>query len=213
LDFRLLAPTVLASSAPAATVVDALRANGYLPALEDSTGAVMVVRAPVKRAPEGHPQAVPPPPAAAGGISGAGGGGQDLEALVQRLRTEASKPAVLPANVVPLPGLRPEPSGDGPTGAPFFVPESPDLPDRPSHIAATWEAIVDLLEWAYEEDWMVRIEHASPKGVTVQVNAAVLEMEGSQVIVGVPPAFRPQSLAVSRIRWVRALTEAEEDML
>ena len=210
LDFRLLAPTVLASSAPAAAVIDALRANGYLPALEDSTGAVMVVRAPVRRAPIGHPQAVPPPPAAAGGTSGGGGAGPDLGALVQRLRAEANKPAAVAARVVPLPGLRPQPGRSYSDGAPFVV---PDPAERPSHIAATWDAIVDVLEWAYEEEWMVRIEHTSPKGVTGQLNAAVLEVEGSQVIVALPPAFRPQSLAVSRIRWVRVLTEAEEEIL
>jgi hypothetical protein len=220
LDFRLLAPTDLASSAPAATVIEALRANGYLPALEDSTGAVMVIRAPVLRAPAGHPRPSPPLPAAAGESGGGGGrgvggssgghGGPDLNALVKRLRAEASKPPVGPAKVVPLPGLRPEPNWTGSTASPSVV---PDAADRPSHIAATWEGIVELLEWAYEEDWMVRIEHANPNGVKTQLNAAVLAMEGSQVIVAPPPAFRPQSLAVSRIGWVRVLTEAEEEIL
>ena len=130
--------------------------------------------------------------------------------MVQRLRAEANKPAVVAARVVPLPGVGPQPHGSGNHRAPFVVPEPAE---RPSHIASDWEAIVELLEWAYEEEWMVRIEHTSAQGVTGQLNAAVFEMDGSQVIVAPSPGFRPQALALSRIRWVRVLTEAEEELL
>jgi hypothetical protein len=51
LRLRPLADTVLVSEQPVAQVLDALRSAGYSPVERDATGATVVARAPVRRAP------------------------------------------------------------------------------------------------------------------------------------------------------------------
>jgi hypothetical protein len=51
LGLRLLADTVLVSDRPVAEVLEALRAAGYSPVEEDATGATVITKAPVRRAP------------------------------------------------------------------------------------------------------------------------------------------------------------------
>ena len=264
LELRSLAPTVLVSSAPPETIIEALRAAGYLPALEDSTGALVITRAPKLRAPAGHPIVSGPfGGGGAGGLGLAGGsvssgvrpggsglaggsvssgvrpgglglaggsvssGSQDLAGLVRRLRASAppAKEAGRPARPSPAPPpwssskVPPPPPRPSPVAAAspaITYPQSDlldDLAPRPSKIAKTAVAIDGLLTLACDEQWLVRIEYVSQKGRIQQVNAMVGDLDGSHVTVGVLPDCHTQTLAKGRIRWVRVLTDAEEELL
>jgi hypothetical protein len=84
LEMRLLAPTVAVSQAPISEVLAALRTAGFAPAAEDSTGAIVDIRARGARVPApAHRRAPrqPTPPA-----------GQTLSAIVAVLRKVASQP-------------------------------------------------------------------------------------------------------------------------
>jgi hypothetical protein len=62
LHLRLLADTVLVSDHPVAEVLEALRAAGYSPVEQDATGATVITRAPVRRAPTPAAEQWPGPP-------------------------------------------------------------------------------------------------------------------------------------------------------
>jgi hypothetical protein len=222
LDLQQLAPTVLASSLGPEAVVDVLRAIGYLPAVEDRTGAVVITRPERRRAAHGHPDPAHghADPAWRGPWAGSGGARgsrpPDLTTLVRRLRKPApsppksQKPAPSPRSIsraaplAPITPLRPGlPSFDG----------LPDAPERPTEIAATWGTITELLSLARDEDYLVRLEYVDSRGRTSQVNAAVLEFAGAGVVLAVMPKFKPLAMTVGRIRWARMLTEAEEELL
>lgn len=84
-EMRLLAPTVAVSQAPIAEVLAALRAAGFAPAAEDSTGAIVDIRARGARvpAPTGRRRAYRPPTPTT----------QTLSAIVAVLRKVAASPA------------------------------------------------------------------------------------------------------------------------
>ncbi|MGV0716161.1 helicase-associated domain-containing protein [Mycolicibacterium sp. XJ662] len=84
-ELRSLAPTVAVSQAPIAEVLAALRAAGFAPAAEDSTGAIVDIRARGARvpAPSGRRRAYRPPTPTA----------QTLGAIVAVLRKVAATPA------------------------------------------------------------------------------------------------------------------------
>lgn len=62
LGLRLLADTVLASEHPVAEVLETLRSAGYSPVEQDTTGATVITRAPVRRAPTPAAEQWPGPP-------------------------------------------------------------------------------------------------------------------------------------------------------
>ncbi|WP_123023481.1 helicase-associated domain-containing protein [Mycolicibacterium stellerae] len=84
LEMRLLAPTVAVSQAPISEVLAALRTAGFAPAAEDSTGAIVDIRARGARVPVPAQRRAPrqptPPP------------GQTLNAIVAVLRKVAATP-------------------------------------------------------------------------------------------------------------------------
>ena len=84
LEMRLLAPTVAVSQAPISEVLAALRDSGFAPAAEDSTGAIVDLRARGARVPapprRRAPRLAPPPTS------------QTLGAIVAVLRKVASAP-------------------------------------------------------------------------------------------------------------------------
>ncbi|RDH78920.1 DNA-binding protein [Mycolicibacterium moriokaense] len=84
LEMRLLAPTVAVSQAPISEVLAALRTAGFAPAAEDSTGAIVDIRARGARVPtpanRRAPRALAPPT------------GQTLSAIVAVLRKVAATP-------------------------------------------------------------------------------------------------------------------------
>lgn len=86
LEMRLLAPTVAVSQAPISEVLGALRAAGFAPAAEDSTGAIVDIRARGTRvpAPPGRRRSYRPMPTPTS---------QTLAAIVAVLRKVASTPS------------------------------------------------------------------------------------------------------------------------
>jgi predicted DNA-binding transcriptional regulator YafY len=90
LELRLLAATVAVSQAPIADVLAGLRDAGFAPAAEDSSGAIVDLRARGSRvhaAPHRRAHRPMPTPAA-----------QTLEAVVAALRKVAAAPAVMPVD-------------------------------------------------------------------------------------------------------------------
>ncbi|MHA6619463.1 helicase-associated domain-containing protein [Pseudonocardia sp. DLS-67] len=69
LGLRLLADTVLVSDRPVAEVLQALRSAGYSPVEQDTSGATVITRAPVRRAPAPAAQQWPGTPADVGAIA------------------------------------------------------------------------------------------------------------------------------------------------
>ncbi|MEB3022889.1 helicase-associated domain-containing protein [[Mycobacterium] crassicus] len=84
LGLRLLAPTVAVAQAPIADVLTALRAAGFAPAAEDSTGTIVDIRARGVR--------VPTPAERRSHRTSGGPSGESLTALVRVLRTVTSAP-------------------------------------------------------------------------------------------------------------------------
>ncbi|OBK74969.1 helicase-associated domain-containing protein [Mycobacterium sp. 1274761.0] len=84
LELRLLAPTVAVSQAPISEVLAALRTAGFAPAAEDSTGAIVDIRARGMRVPVPTHRRVPRQPAPPTG--------QTLGAIVAVLRKVAAQP-------------------------------------------------------------------------------------------------------------------------
>jgi hypothetical protein len=84
LEMRLLAPTVAVSQAPISEVLAALRTAGFAPAAEDSTGAIVDIRARGARVPAPAYRRAPRAPTPAPG--------QTLSAIVAVLRKVAATP-------------------------------------------------------------------------------------------------------------------------
>ena len=83
LEMRLLAPTVAVSQAPISEVLAALRSAGFAPAAEDSSGAIVDIRARGARVPPPAHRRVPRPLTAPA---------QTLSAIVAVLRKVAATP-------------------------------------------------------------------------------------------------------------------------
>lgn len=90
LGLVLVAPTVLSSTADAATTVQALRAAGYLPVVEDADGAVQVPRRPETPAAQRRPSPLRPSTADRGTGEDAptdGTAAHDVDALLHEVAT------------------------------------------------------------------------------------------------------------------------------
>jgi hypothetical protein len=202
LGLRLLAPTVAVTGAEPAAVLEAMRGAGYLPAPEDSSGALVITRPAVRRAP-----ARVRPKAAAGAQRPQPGGkaptGAGVEAVVAGLRRGGAQPA-------PAAPSRPK-AARPPLPAPpsLFSEGTP----RPLAIAKGREEVGELLELACEEEWLVRISYVNGKGKEAQLNVAVADVSPRNVLVSVLPRFNSRTLNRFRVQWARVLTEAEEDQL
>ena len=242
LGLRLLAPTVAAASADAATVLAALRDGGYAPAEEGADGALVARRPPRRRAvpdrrlaaltarptnidaafgPVGDPFAPAPGVGAGVGAGGSAPASAYAEIAARLLRAEAPvkraspppkpppKPPSRPATQLPLP-----PSvtrGMPPTVASAF--DLAPAGGRPERIARGPAAVADLLQRALVEGWPVRIEYTNKKGISTQLNAAVLDVGRREVVVELLAGWESRVLALGRVSWARVLTEAEEDAL
>jgi len=201
---RALAPTVLVADAEPAAVLDALRGAGYLPAPEDASGAMVISRPPVRRAPA---RAVPGAPAKRATPAPAA----DVEAVIAQLRAPAAKAGPRPAKeAAPRRQAAPRPTQPPGTAPPSLF---PDEAFRPTAIVRERNAIGKLLEWASDEEWLVRISYVNGRGFESQLNVAVADVTPRQVLVTVLPGFNSRTLNRSRVQWARALTEAEEDQL
>jgi hypothetical protein len=243
LGLHQVAPTVLVSNADPTTVVETLRATGFLPAEEDVTGGLLIRRREVQRATEGHgplsartfdheagqmararaaalstllARSESGAPPARGSGARQGDGQQDLRELVRRLR--APGPSRGSGRQPSTAGARPEnvPLANDWLAAslPFSQFES-SIPDqdRPVAIARSRIDILELLDDALEYGWLVRIEYFDPHGQNELLNAEVFRTDGAHVVIAPVPGGGPRILTVTRISWARALTEAEEEAL
>ncbi len=87
------------------------------------------------------------------------------------------------------------------------------LPSRPAAIAKGRDAVVSVLEQAYDEDWMVRIGYTGGNRRTYQLSAVVVAVEDDEVWLECAPRWDHRGIALDQIEWVRVLTEAEEEAL
>lgn len=232
LGLRQVAPTVLVAGSDATTVLVALRAGGYLPALEDAAGELQVIDVAPRRAvvPPGHAWR---------------GAAPDPCTLAARLRKGAGTPGCAPGRVpggapvvAPAPGGPPAPLGvPAPEGPPalrlppgvshaladsiaemmeglFATQEGRgvgDALDRPVDIARDPSSCVELLGQAFENDWMVRVGYTARSGRSEQLSATVAAVERHQVVVECVPRWNERTVAFDQIEWVRVMTEAEEE--
>ncbi len=263
LGMRQLAPTVLVSSSDAATTLATLRASGYLPALEDEAGTLVVIevapqRAEVVARPAWAPVAADPAVLAAE-LRRAAGVPRPLTPPAPGTpghpAVPGSRPAV-PGSRPAVPGSQPAVPGPGNLAAasagaskPLFpslpsqlppgmsqsaaqslmgllnemweAHEDPGpldgpgfgLPSRPAAIAKGRDAVVSVLEQAYDEDWMVRIGYTGGNRRTYQLSAVVVAVEDDEVWLECAPRWDHRGIALDQIEWVRVLTEAEEEAL
>ncbi|MHB8451390.1 MAG: helicase-associated domain-containing protein, partial [Mycobacteriales bacterium] len=85
-----------------------------------------------------------------------------------------------------------------------------DLTDRPAEVASSLKQIRALLRLADDEDFMVRL--AVPSGSRDTELSGEVAVEGSRVRLFLPDG-RQRSVPIASVRWVRVLTEAEEEAL
>ena len=140
------------------------------------------------------------------GIGGdAGPGPIDLAAVVRQLRHPA------PRAVDHAPRSGPHKAPPRPT-QPF-----PQLhllgaePLRPTHIATDRAAVAGLLDQAWDQDWLVRLSYVNGQGAESEFYAEVTDVSRRTVRVRRLPKGASALLQLSRIRWARAATEAEEE--
>ncbi len=84
---------------------------------------------------------------------------------------------------------------------------------RPERIARDPATVAELLELALVEEWPVRMAYTNKKGNSTQLNVAILDVGRREVVVELLSGWESRVLALSRVSWVRILTEAEEDAL
>ena len=228
LGLRLLAPTVAVAHAEPATVLDALRGAGYLPAPEGDDGGLVLRRPESRRAPPRRPARsggrvgpVSPesPTGAPGGSNGAAPDPAILTALVERLRKAPAPAPSPPATEVPTRTARPghdqsQPAQLRPPPVPppqlgIFDDEDP----RPLEIAKGRAEVELLLALAFVEDWAVRLAYTNRKGRSSQINLVVVDDPDDEVLVECLPTGTPRTLLLDRIEWARVMTEAEEELL
>lgn len=104
-----------------------------------------------------------------------------------------------------------EMGGDSPGRGDDFY-ENDDR-ERPTDILRERTEIADVLEWALEEEWLVRLSYVSTAGKTSEVTIVVLSVSASAVLGQVAPRWTDQKYVLDRISWVRVLTPAEEDLI
>ncbi|HZQ88194.1 MAG TPA: helicase-associated domain-containing protein [Acidimicrobiales bacterium] len=214
LGLRLLAPTVAVSTAPAPQVVDALRAAGYLPAEEDPSGVALTTDRGGRRAPPLLPgplpsrDAVGPDAAETARNLTAAGIGPLPDAPPPGVGCETAAPRPAPSVLFPHDGGEVDWAGFA-AALDAYEPGA----ERPTAIRRDQRGIVELLEQAEAEEWLVRLSYLNNKGTENQVTAEVLIVARGQVTVAVVPSWVQRTLAVAWIRWARVLTEAEEEVL
>jgi hypothetical protein len=200
---RVLAPTVLVADVEPATLLDALRDAGYLPVAEDGTGAVVISRPALRRAParpslatagKGAGKAAPAVPRS-----------DDVEAVVAALRRPAG--TAVPKAAARKPAPKSPANGSRPSSPPLFLLDD----DRPGAIAKAPGHVGELLKLACDGEWLARISYVNGRGDESQLNVAVLDVGPRKMLVSVLPSFNNRTLNVSRVQWARILTEAEED--
>lgn len=127
---------------------------------------------------------------------------EDPDELVHRLLA-APRPAA------PKP-TAPKPAAGRPAGT---APPSPfeDLVVRPNGIGRDVDEVAALAEQAFDQDWIVRLSHADGRGDERELDALVVGLDERSLTVRSLPGGDLLELARSRIRWVRILTEAEEE--
>lgn len=195
LGLRSIAPGVLVSDDDPATLLDALRAAGYLPVAEDASGALVITRPPVRRAPP-RPKAAAPKPARAGK------GADELAAIVGAMR--AAGPAAPPPRARSTASARPPalPAADSLFDGP---------PPRPATIARSGPEIDDVIDGAIDHGWLLRISYVNAKGHESQTNVVILAATRTKLHVSVLPNCASRTLSRARVQWARVLTEIEED--
>jgi hypothetical protein len=227
LGLRLLAPTVAAASADAATVLKVVREAGFLPAEEGPAGELVISRPPRRRA-------VPDPrlsalgrrrPGATAGFGPAGGepaasatGAASSMAAEVAARLVAAPAAVAPLSAKAFPPPRAVVPGPPPPGSPAPTPP-PSLFEvgaarrRPDSIVRDPLGVVELLHEAMVEDWPVRLAYTNKEGRMTQLNVGVIDVDDRDAVVDLLSDWQSRVLAVRRIAWARVLTDAEEEAL
>lgn len=221
LKLRRLAPTVAVTDAEPADVLAALRSAGYLPMEEDSGGGVVLSRPPEARAaarpafPAARPSPLPGRPASSNGHGGAGGGppAAAAAAVVTALRAGRGVQATQAGHGVQATQAKPA----KPAARKVAPPPPPELfeveSSRPTTIAKDLPSILALARQAADEEWLVRFSSTNTKGVTKQVNAWVLAVSPTDLLVEALPDYTSRTLNLLRVHWARVLTEAEEEQL
>jgi hypothetical protein len=186
LRLRRLAPTVLVTDVDATTVTTTLQAAGYLPAQEGADGALVLARAPTRRAPARRPHAqyAPTDP--------------DLVAIVDDLRRHP-----VPAAAGPAPGWSP------------VAAVAPRLPPatRPTQIVKDRHEVRAVLSDACDECWVVRLSYVNSQGNATELTVEPTDLDRAKLYAACWPRGNERSFIVDHIEWVRVLTEAEEDLL
>ncbi|MHB1710540.1 MAG: helicase-associated domain-containing protein [Acidimicrobiales bacterium] len=86
-------------------------------------------------------------------------------------------------------------------------------PDRPTEIFRSRDEITRLLKQADEEEWLVRLSYTSAAGKSSEATVSLLGVSDSVVLAQVLPRWTDRKYLVDRIRWVRVLTDAEEELV
>jgi len=155
-------------------------------------------------------------------------GGSPPASGAQRDRRQAGSGSG-PAVEIPTVLRRPARGADGPAGSGAEVQrlagllDDPDWGldeddgdggrDRPTEIVRTRDEVVALLNEAEEQEWLVRLSYTSAAGRSAELTVLILGISDSVVLAQVAPRWTDQKYVVDRISWVRALTEAEEEMV
>ncbi len=175
LGLSLLAPTVLASAAPPAATLAALRAAGYAPIGEDASGAPLLERLSQRRAP------APSPP---GGHSG----GPSAEDLAARLLSRAARQrSVDPEAGGAQPGDGARPGGaEEPGGVVIPLRRVPAQASTQARIARHARQLTErqlrLLAEAIDADGEVRIGYVDSAGQHTRRVIEPLELDGDTVV-------------------------------
>jgi hypothetical protein len=82
---------------------------------------------------------------------------------------------------------------------------------RPAHIATGPEPVADLAHLACCQGWLTRLSYVSSQGAESEFYAEILDVGPLMIKVQRMPTGISQDLRVSRIRWARVATEAEEE--
>jgi hypothetical protein len=211
LGLRRIAPTVLVSGAAPAKVLAALRAARQFPAQEDATGALVVPAAERRRLGGQRGGWAPAAPTV---LTGGSGGTAAWRDTARRLLSAGDGPVAPPAagraplRVVGGGDLRRRHGGER-------AGRRSRSPARPAVIGRDRDTVWDIVELALERDWMVRVALRRDRQAPAVLDAMVTGFEDGRVLffsMDVDDDGEVE-VALSRIAWIRVLTEEEEEML